>query len=106
MDREEMRKKLAEQRVVEDHWLNGGEVQRKPRRGTSNGCWEDEDEDGPRWMWHTIEYRIKPKPIERWGVVNDLGAVLDTFKTREMAQTAIDECCGCYRIILLREVTE
>lgn len=47
-------------------------------------------------------YRVKPAPIERWGVVNKSGKFLTTYEDKEIAAQQAGYCGGRY--FLMREV--
>lgn len=56
------------------------------------------------------KWRIKPKPLERWLVVNRDGETF-TYKTHEKADATAEEMNRCghakpYRVVRMREVTE
>lgn len=60
---------------------------------------------GPVWQFASNEYRVAPKPVERWAVINPDHS-LDFYFTKQEATRDLFHKEDGARVILLREVTE
>lgn len=60
---------------------------------------------GPVWQFASNEYRVAPKPVERWAVLTNDSA-LDFYFTKDQACRGLEEYDEGARVVLLREVTE
>lgn len=59
----------------------------------------------PLWDFARFEYRVAPKPVERWAVLTNDSA-LDFYFTKDQACRGLEEYDEGARVVLLREVTE
>jgi len=59
----------------------------------------------PLWDFGRFEYRVAPKPVERWAVLTNDSA-LDFYFTKDQACRGLEEYDEGARVVLLREVTE
>jgi len=82
-------------------FADGAEVQYEGRMGD----WRDAPE--PCFSPYD-NYRIKPKPVERWVLISAGGSDLNepAFLSSELASEAADKYIIAPRIVHMREVTE
>lgn len=91
------RDEAREAAKVLQHYADGGDVQYRPDR-------EEEWKDGmPLFNFINFAYRIKPKPAEGWGTINDNGDCPLMYSSEEDAR--MGAACG-RRVFHWREVTE
>lgn len=67
---------------------------------SSNNTWKDANEMG--FVGPPSDYRIKPEPVERWGVVDKSGSFITTYGDEEIAAQQAGYYHGRY--FLMREV--
>lgn len=76
------REQTLEAIKVMQHFADGGEVE---YLCTGDGCGQWHDDEPPHWNWHSSKYRIKPKPLECWVVVDRDGDT-SNFRTKAGAE--------------------
>ena len=78
----------------------GLEIKAKP-----NGLWTPlREAESPNWDWRTCDYRIVPKPLECWAVI-EAGKVTSTYTEPSRANIHAAGYLGL-RVIKMREVIE
>ena len=101
-------KTLAEKMAVMESFQRGERIE-SMQCLTTNESWIVETE--PEWNWVYYDYRVKTKPVERWGYMNQSGEVCEsTYPTKAIAEGVfrMAQFGGTLkgRIFLMREVTE
>lgn len=101
-----MNKEQAKERAqVMLAWAEGKKVQFRGRNGTFLTRWMDGNSPGLEFDFDANEYRIKPAPVERWGIANDNGFIT-TCGTETDAKTDAKNWGPGVRYFLMREVIE
>jgi hypothetical protein len=85
---------------VMQHFVNGGRAQYQPR--LSHGDKWINVSDDPQWNWSERRYRIKPKAVEIWSVLN-LDQVVAIFNSEAKARDYAGVYGVGFRVVYLTE---
>lgn len=86
--------------AVIQHHKKGGKVQYRNKeqgpRWYDSGC--------PAWNFFIFDYRIKPEPVEMWGVEISTGHIL-VYRNKDVAEDVMCDHTGA-RMFKMREVED
>ena len=88
---------------VLQHFVDGGMIEFRSTIVDDDDYLIWQDAVVPTWNFDDFDYRIKPKPLELWAVVMDVGDVLGVFNSNTRAH-AFRDAAEIGRVIKVSEV--